>query len=266
MNETPTASKLIERAFEIARESGKADWWAMRSPVLKNRLLMLTNTTFKEADFDAVSFRDFLNKASNVSVDATSLPPMVILKAAAPTNLYPPRRNPPGGLYVRKDLWNAILDYSSGHRYVWDIDEKVARQAGPDDRDYFLPTVSAKDLNQWRSDFVELHRPQDADRARRVDEWCQKELPTAALPTALQPHWNKHLKQQVEDRLQQWFEVKLVDAPVIVEKGQEASQPIEAVESLRKFVVDCVKVMSKRELLELRIAPATAMRTLQGER
>ena len=52
-------SRLIKAAFEQAREAGKTDWQAMRSAVLKNRILRL-DEEFDERGWGADSFREFL--------------------------------------------------------------------------------------------------------------------------------------------------------------------------------------------------------------
>ena len=91
----------------------------MTIPVLKNRLLLLTKNTFKEADFGAISFRDFLSKVPDiVRVDGASVPGFVILKSAAPERPERPSANAVRSEQIRADLWRAVLDYSSGHRYV----------------------------------------------------------------------------------------------------------------------------------------------------
>lgn len=267
MSEAPTATDLIERAFGIARQSGKPDWWAMRSPVLKNRLLLLTNNKFKEADYGAVSFRDFLGKVLDiVRVDETAFPPFVVLKSAAPEGAERPAVNLVRGDQVRADLWRAVLDYSSGNRYVWDIAQQIARAVRSDEDGPLLPTISSADLDEWRAKFVELHNLPDKEGAVRVEEWRKNRLPTAALPAPTQLVWNKYLKGKVEDRLQQWFASNSIPPPAINEERPEAGSPDERMEALREFIVDCVKAMSKRELLELRISPVAAMRTLQARK
>jgi hypothetical protein len=267
MNEVPSAADLIERAFALARRSGKSDWWAMTIPVLKNRLLLLTKNTFKEADFGAITFRDFLRKIPDiVKVDETPLPGFVILKSAAPEHLERPSANVVRAEQIRADLWRAVLDYSSGHRYVWDISEQSARPARPDDGGLMLPTISATDLDDWRAEFVALHRPSSPEVAKRVEEWCKNRLPTVALPTPMRPVWNKHLKRIVERRLEDWFASNAIEAPALIEERQESGPSDEQAEALREFVVACVKTMSKQELLELRISPITAMRMLRTQK
>jgi hypothetical protein len=267
MHEAPVPADLIERAFGLARQSGKLDWWAMTIPVLKNRLLLLTKNTFKEADFGATSFRDFLSKVPDiVRVDETPPPGFVILKSAAPERWERLSANKFRGQRIRADLWRAVLDYSSGRRYVWDISQQVARSGSLDEEGLVLPTISAVDLEEWRAEFVASHKPPDAEVAKLVEEWCRNRLPTAGLPAPMRPVWNNYLKRKVEQRLQHWFGSNSIKAPAIMEEGQGSGASDQQVEALREFIVGCVKIMSNKELLELRISPVTAMRMLRAKK
>ncbi|MHB1699999.1 MAG: hypothetical protein ACYCSN_07625 [Acidobacteriaceae bacterium] len=268
MNESPTAAGLIERAFSLARQSGKSDWWAMTIPVLKNRLLLLTNNTFKESDFGAVSYRDFLTRNSSI-VRIQEMPPpgFVILRSAAPDTM--DLGEPPSKLIrgdqIRTDLWLAMLDYSSGRKYVWDISEQAARAALPDEDGLILPTASPSDLDEWRAEFVESHKSTDSDESRRVDDWRANRLPTAALPATMRPIWTRYLKRKVQGRLQQWFASNSIELPAIVPVKAASAALDRQLETLRDFVVGCVRVMSRQELLEIRISASTALRMQQIE-
>jgi hypothetical protein len=266
MNETPGAAELIERAFSLARQSGKSDWWTMTIPVLKNRLLQLTKNRFKEADFGAASFRAFLKQVPDiVRVEETPLPGFVILKSAAHEHAEGASVTAVRGDQIRADLWRAVLDYSSGVTYVWDVARHAAGPAKPADVGPVLPTISEADLDGWRMEFLALHRPADPTVAKRVEEWCKSRLPTVALPTTMRPVWNNYLKRKVERRLGDWFTSHAIEAPTLTEARPESSPSDERVEALRQFVIACVQRMSRQELLELRISPITAMRTLQTQ-
>lgn len=263
MQEVPAAAALIERAFALARQSGKPDWWVMTIPVLKNRLLLLTKSAFRETDFGASSFRDFLSKIPDViKVDHTPPPGFVILKSGAPERWEKPA-TVFRGARVRADLWRAVLDYASGLRYVWDVSEQTARAARADEKGLLLPTISVDDLDEWRTEFVALHKSPNIEVARLVEEWREKRLPTAGLPAAMRPVWNSYLKRKVEQRLKDWFESGSIKAPAIMEERQASGASEVQVDALRDFIIGCVRTMSKQELLELRISPATAMRALR---
>jgi hypothetical protein len=266
MDEGITAPDLINRAFTLARGSGKAGWWAMTIPVLKNRLLQLTDRTFRESDFGATSFRDFLARNSHiVSIDESSPPGLVILKSASPPDSEKPPSNRWRGERIREDLWRAVLDYSSGHRYIWDGEDRLAKPAAAEESGLSLPTISPAELRLWRKEFVESHNPTDAEAAAIVEQWLANGLPTAGLPASLRPVWNAYLKRRVEHRLQEWFASNSIEAPAIIQKGFERDDPATEMEELREFIIACVNAMSKQELLELRVSPATAMRVRQAQ-
>src|SRR5690606_21223580 len=56
---------------------------------------------------------------------------------------------------IRGDLWTAMMDYTSGRRYVWDDTQGVARQADAEDPRPPFPTISADELDRWRLEFLE---------------------------------------------------------------------------------------------------------------
>lgn len=115
MSELQNAHQLIEQAFEQARRSGKPEWWNMAIPVLKNRLLLLTDRKFREADFGARSFREFLRNASDtVEVHDAPLPGHVTLRSAAVADL-PAEESKIVRREIRPDLWEAVLDFSAVH-------------------------------------------------------------------------------------------------------------------------------------------------------
>jgi hypothetical protein len=263
MPEERAASELVEKAFALARQSGKPEWWAMAIPVLKNRLLMLTGNRFKEADYGATSFRDFLGKVEElITVEKHPPPGFVILKSAAPDHATKPIRAHHGER-VRADLWRAVLDYTSGLTYVWDISQQTARPAEFNEQGLVLPTISLDELKSWRAEFVASHKSGNAEVAGVVESWREKGLPTAELPPAMRPIWNKYLKQKVQQRLKDWFETHSIEAPAIMERKEEPEMSDRHAEGLRDFILSCVRTMSREELLELRISPATAMRALR---
>jgi hypothetical protein len=267
MREPSAAVDLIEQAFGLARRSGKSDWWAMTIPVLKNRLLLLTKGSFKETDFGAASFRDFLSKVTDiVRIDEAPPPGFVILRSAAPARWEQQPANKFRGERIRADLWRATLDYSSARKYLWDTSQQVAKPAGVGEDGLVLPTVSSDDLHQWRAEFVASHKLPDEETTHQIEQWHKNRLPTVGLPTTMRPAWNSYLKRKVEQRLQHWFESNSIKAPPIVEVWQQSGASERHVEMLREFILSCVRAMSKDELLELRISPDTAMRTVRANK
>src|SRR5580658_1826605 len=239
MADRPEPVDLIERAFALARQSGKSEWWAMTIPVLKNRLLLLTKNKFKEADYGASTFREFLGDVPGIiKVDETLSPGLVILKSAAPDNWDETSTKKFRGQRVRPDLWRAVLDYSSGRKYVWDTSRQAARIANSDEDTLVLPTISASDLENWRAEFVASHKSVDPALFELVEKWENGRLPTIGLPAEVRPIWNKYLKRKVQQRLQDWFKSNPVEVPTIIEDGQDPGAADKRLKELREFIAD----------------------------
>src|SRR5262245_15529649 len=100
---------------------------------------------------------------------------------------------------VRSDLWNAILDYRSGQRYVWDGEHAIPIAANTDagDRPIF-PTLTESEFVAWKRQFANSQRrPGDVELDDRLNTWAERNLPTKALPPRLQGHWNADLKTHI---------------------------------------------------------------------
>ena len=250
MRNRQEAVALIQRAFEMAREAGKPDWVTMTLPVLKNRLLSLTDGRFHESDYGARTVLDFAKTFPDVvSLDEFQSPPVVTLlsRPAAP------------GFRVRADLWRAVMDYSSERRYVWDRERQMVCEATEDwDQRHRLPTITPHELREWREQFVSAHLTgSQAVEPRRAKLWIETG-PTRFLPRHLQGDWNRTLASRVEDRLRVWFRTLDLTPP-----HNLVEQPEEAVEDpgtagLRAFVLRCVTSMTEEELKALDV-PASAL-------
>lgn len=255
--EHSSARVLIERAFAQARRTGKPEWWVMTIPVLKNRLLQITGQTFKESDFGASTFREFLqNNTEVLEIDNSFLPGAVTLKSAERVpqsqDISSPQRN-----RVREDLWRAILDYSSGSRYVWDTESSAAIIAPEGSEGPFLPTISPETMTEWKAEFL-ASLPDKHDDGR-LTVWQTQNLPTAALPPALRLQWSRFLKHKVQSTLKGWFEQNEIPSPPLVHPAIPAANRDET-ESFREFVIKCIAQMSKEELERLSIPSSVAFR------
>ena len=157
------ATLLIQQAFERAKVSGKPDWHRMTTAVLKNRLLDLTGNTFNEAKYCADTFTAFVLRYSDiVHLDRSKFPPIVQLRDAELDTLAPGYvETASNRVRVRSDLWQAVLDYSSGTRYVWD---EAKKQALPSvgGRRQFNPSLTKCYLKlmhqQWRGEFFDTSK------------------------------------------------------------------------------------------------------------
>jgi len=231
----------------------------MAIPVLKNRMLQITGRKFREADYGARSFREFLRDASDlIEVQEAPLPGQVTLRSAAATEL-PSKESKPQD--IRPDLWEAVLDFSSGTRYVWDREEARARRADEGEQGLRLPTITAAEFDGWRRDFANQYGSGDEPTVKQLEHWRDLRLPTLALPPACRGPWNKHLKNQVKQHLAKWFEDNhLGEVPDLPIRRRQAQD--DELQELRDFVVRCVQHMSKAELEDLRLAPASVLRVL----
>lgn len=239
----------------------------MAIPVLKNRILLITGGHFRESEFGASSFRDFLSRLppGTVVVDEAQSPGFVVLG-----DYEPAIRSPHVSAYprIRSDLWRAVLDYSSGRSYVWDLSQQQARPALPNEKGPFLPTVTPIDSREWRDTFAAAHADGFlGDAAARLSRWTSEGLPTAFLPARLRPLWNAELKRRIEERLKRWFEENRIEPPsdlistqqIIPASGQDPG-------TLRQFVIDCIKVMTDGEVAALPIPARVAMRVRLANR
>jgi len=231
----------------------------MAIPVLKNRMLQITGRKFREADYGARSFREFLRDASDlIEVQEAPLPGQVTLRSAAATEL-PSKESKPQD--IRPDLWEAVLDFSSGTRYVWDREEARARRADEGEQGLRLPTITAAEFDGWRRDFANQYGSGDEPTVKQLEHWRDLRLPTLALPPACRGPWNKYLKNQVKQHLAKWFEDNhLGEVPDLPIRRRQAQD--DELQELRDFVVRCVQHMSKAELEDLRLAPASVLRVL----
>ena len=267
---------LIRKAYEMARSSGKSDWKRMTVAVLKNRILQLTNREFRETKYGANTFLEFLKSASDiVRVDETARP-------AVAEYLSEPE---PGGseaptterfVRVRPDLWRAVMDYASGHQFVWEPATNSARETAPEEvsegqvPENALPTISPDELSAWRGEFVAKHIGGiDGSTAARLEHWQKHRLPSTFLSSRLLGDWNRELKSRVAARLTDWFQTKGLPPPVdLVSVPPELPRreiPSD-VAALRRLIAECVAVMTERELSDLRLPPAAVLRAQRARR
>ncbi len=257
MEHSSSARSLIERAFTQARRSGKPEWWVMAIPVLKNRLLQITGQTFRESDFGASTFREFLqNNTDLLEIDNSFLPGAVTLKSAegasSSRDASSPQRN-----RIREDLWRAIMDYSSGNKYLWDVGSSSAIVALEGSDGPFLPTISAGTMTEWKREFLGSlpEIPNDSS----VTAWQTQSLPATALPPPLRVQWNRLVKHKIQSLLREWFESQHINSPPLVHPVIP-SEKRDDTELFREFLIKCIAQMSKEELEKLSIPSSVAFR------
>ncbi|MGH7617200.1 MAG: hypothetical protein ACREPM_08240 [Gemmatimonadaceae bacterium] len=265
--------ELVLAAFAMARESGKEDWWRMTAAVLKNRLLALTRGEFNEHEYGATGFLRFLGLAGDaIRLDRSSFPPIVELKGhsddgRAESPIKTAQVHGPSSR-IRPDLWQALLDYSSGHQYVWDRVRREARQSSEvEEVEPRLPTLSRQDHSEWRAEFARAVEGSlnQSDRPR-VDAWKEKGLPAASLPPVVRGQWTQWQKERVEQRARAWFREQNIDPPADLMLGPPAGKAsVQGTdEYARQFALDCVRQMTTSELLELNLPLRVVLRVREG--
>lgn len=263
--------RLILDAFSVARERGHLDWRRMRSAVLKNRLLDLTSGEFDERRWQTPTFRHFLALFPTlISVDATQRPPIVeLLRDAVDSGsgqaVSASKRAFSSRERIRPDLWRAILDYSSGAKYVWDADSGLAEPVGPNEHDPrpTLPTIDQDTLAAWRGEFAtEQLGIVPANQKDVIEGWRDPSLPTSYLPARLRGIWNGELKRHVLELLEAWYSENDLPLPddVLVERPERGAPAVGDAEVLRQLVMDSVSVMTRDELERLDLPAAAILR------
>jgi len=169
---------------------------------------------------------------------------------------------------VRPDLWRAVLDFSRGYDYLWDLDLKVARSVARAEPGLRLPTLNRDGFREWQAEFASQQAEglQDAlNEPTQVREWVEHGLGTRALPSRLQRPWNEFLKAQVIESLRAWFGTNQIDEPPDMITETRRTRPdvkdTDHVDALRRTALECVQVMNETELSELRLPIAAVLRS-----
>lgn len=237
MRTRANAIELVKAAFDQAKKKHGPDSRTMTLAVLNNRLLQITDRRFKSSDFGAKDLRSLI-ALLGPEISLVGGPPHFEVElvqtgqdsesetrtgaVAGPVPISSVARPLADEGRVRKDLWLAIVDYASGHPYVWDEALGQARPAKADDSQPRLPTLTPVELAEWRQTFIDAHRGSliGADLANAM-RWQEQGLSTNHLPTSLQQRWNKDLTLRVRQRLHAFFSVAREPGPV----GEDASSP-----------------------------------------
>jgi hypothetical protein len=257
--------RLFTDAYLMAERQGKPGWRRMNIGVLKNRLLVLTRGEFDEGKYGKQRFRDLIATVPELlRIDDSTIPANVelIAEPGLPAAREPTRDRK----RIRPDLWRAVVDYSSGKRYVWDTQQGLAREAFGAEELEALPTITQPELAEWRAEFAAKVADTLAVPERvRVDDWQAKGLSTSALPTHLHGLWYEQLTDKIERRLNVWFEHQKSRPPEISALVQANESDAADGDVLRAFIIDCVGLMSKIELDQIQL-PATALLRLRQRR
>jgi hypothetical protein len=254
----------IITAFGMARAKGRPDWRKMSAAVLKNRLLLVTKKAFDERLHNVTSFRELLAQQADLVrfVEADGM--WELLPSNEPT-VGVLETAPDKGTRIRPDLWKAVMDFSSGHRYVWDAKEQCAAVAGEDQVDAnFLPTMTREEFAGWRNEFAKEQPPSET-----LQRWCV-DFRSRELPLVLVGQWNGFVKSHVASRLENWFREHELQVPQVFVVRASTLPPEshgdDSASILRDLLHACINVMTAAELEDLRLSPAVIVRSNQWRR
>jgi len=259
--------ELVRLAFAEAAASGRSGD-VMTTPVLKNRLLQLTDGAFSESDYGQASLvRLLLTLPEVVSLEGERSPYKVRLSPEQPLEVAesPPLRS----VRVREDLWAACLD-PSGATYVWDVSAQVPQLKRTSAKgDLILPTIPKANLDKLRATFAETEWTKSAGQT-----WIKKGGSIKALPPPLRNQWAEQLKSSVLQELRGFFQKHDVSEPVDLlvpvtvrsrGLGTGPLHPPTTAEGLRDFVLAAVAQMTTEELAQLQLPAAAALRVLNRQ-
>jgi hypothetical protein len=263
--------ELILAAFNQARESGKLDWSQMTIAVLKNRILSLTNGTFRESDYGANSFGELLNSQTNMlSIEWNGKVAVANLiesveKLRLPTEQSGMISGPPNrDNRILPDLWRAIVNFSSDVPYIWH--EGCAVQTSePTTSQDVLPTLTAAELRHWRQEFADsVLGNASTEDSERIVRWVDNPDSTSSLPSRSRKDWNAMLKHRIWDRLNEWFSSR-DDLPrdllqLIAPRRDQFETNIDH----RQFLIRLISQMSAEELNQVQIPASVMFRILRS--
>lgn len=271
-DDTEHLRRLVRRAFDAARASGKTDWQVMSVAVLKNRMSQVQGEPFDQRRFGYPRILDLAKDLQDLlAIDLESSPPTVTLvdQPHAGVADHDTSVDIDASVQIRPDLWRAVVAYDAGEPFV--LHEGVALPASQAPRKGadlpILPTIDASELDAWRHGFVAAERHLVAGRDRdeeRLTDWAEHGRGTAALPGVLRGRWNHHLKGRASDRLRTWYANNAIPVPddlllpTAPNRRPRIAARITEEDELRRLVLDCVTKMTLDELRRLEL-PATAV-------
>ena len=240
----------------------------MTAAVLKNRLLEITSREFNEALYDASNFMEFVSRYPELlSVDDSEFPPVVTLRGSEADRLLSTDADDQSTFYrIRSDLWHAALDYSSGTKYLWDVDTGESRPVQGSETGPIIDTIDTDIQRRWRREFLE-ERSESFDLSdaeiNEVNDWVKLQLGTSSLPDRLVQPWNHFFRDHVLGHLRGWFSKHGLTHPrdLVSKPGQRQAKGATATDELREFVISVTRQMTHEELSDLKLPAGSVLRT-----
>lgn len=238
-------------------------------PVLKNQLLNLAGSSFDEADFGWPNLR-FLPASYPDLLRLDSSSPhghAKFLAPAQPTAPVSDAEEPPTKRHhIRRDLWDAVIDYRSGETYVWDAHTGKAATTSEADEDARprFPTVSAEEVHEWRRECADgWLRVFGDDNRSRVERWV--DVPRERVPHTLIRRWQAEQRGKVVGIVRDFFAQEGLPLPDDAFPSELTTQAEPAqLRSLtqREILKASVSVMTDSELSDVQLPLGVLYRTL----
>lgn len=282
---------LVLAAFEQALKSGKSNWEEMTSAVLKNRLLDMTGRQFSQERYGSPSFIHLIRRIPDLVEVLDNVPPFR-LKIKVPVAGQVGRQATTEELVtttistsrvvddwrqikVRDDLWRAVIDYSSGRKYVLDPKTGLARPQEPSDVDVLeLPTTNARQYSEWRKEFAEsVSNSVKPDFVSLLQDWAVRGGPQTDLPRQLRGRWAEFVKKKVSNRLEEWYidhdlhppdDMLLASESLVMPSSEEIVKVVQT-RQLRDLIIRAVRVMTYEELASIPL-PAEVVLRISGSK
>ncbi len=238
-------------------------------PVLKNQLLNLAGSSFHEADFGWPNLR-FLPASYPDLLQLDSSSPHGHAKFLAPAKPSTPasdaEESPTKRHHIRRDLWDAVIDYRRGETYVWDAHtgKAVTTSDGDEDARPRFPTVSAEDVRDWRKECADGWLSVFGDENRsRVERWV--DVPRERVPHTLIRRWQAEQRGKVVGIVEDFFAqegIPLPDDALPSELSTHAQQAQVRSLTQREILKASASVMTDAELSDVQLPLGVLYRTL----
>ena len=120
-----------------------------------------------------------------------------------------------------------------------------------------MPTITMEQFTNWKRAFADT--VDDTEHDDQFRDWVEKLRPTILLATRVRHRWNDYLKNEVVNRLRDWFqEQKLPTPPDLVVTREETTRSPD--DELRRRLIACVRSMTKDELERVQIPSSVLLR------
>lgn len=266
----PFVQAIIDERLAVGQDS-------IALPVLKIKLLDKTGGQFNEQDYGWPNLKflpggypDLLELDLTTKHGAAAFVGLPSRAVAVPRRAEGEEgasasvRDATKGRQVRRDLWNAVVDYASGNVYVWDqpVGQAVASDNPNSDHRPVFPTVAPAEVRQWRRECAEDWRQTHAasDRLAAVERWVDS--PREHVPASLISLWRQVQRARVVRIVQDFFVEQDLAVP---HDAFPLTRPEPSAASQRQLLVRAIDVMSDKELSEVKLPLGVIDRILRSE-